>query len=327
MIVRVLTEPEIRELIDADEARECVRSAFSALDRGAASLPRVLHLALPEHEGEAHAKGAWLRGDRSWTIKVATGFYANSRLGLPVTGGVNLVFSASTGILETILLDNGYLTELRTAAAGALAADLAASPAIGRVAIIGAGGQARYQLEALLRVRSPGTVTVFARRTEAAEAFAGEMHGRHGIEIEVARSVKAAVESADLIVTVTPSRVPLVEADWLKRGTHITAVGADTPDKQELASEVLARATHVIVDDADQCATQGEARHALAVGALDGADLIPLGALACGRIQLDRAADDITVADLTGVGVQDAAVSALVAERAVAREIGAPFEQ
>jgi ornithine cyclodeaminase len=320
--IRMLSEAEIRSLIDPADALAAVRTAFAAFADGRATLPGVIGMEFHDHNGEAHIKGAYLHGEPYWSIKAATGFYDNPALGLPMLGGLSLVFSATTGLLDTLLLDNGYLTELRTGAAGALAADLLAKREIEQALIVGAGGQARYQLEALLGVRQPRRVIVYARRAEAAAAYATEMEDRLGVEIAVAPELREAVAASDLIVTATPARSPLIEAAWLRPGVHITAMGSDFPDKQELAAEVLARADLVVADHPPQAATQGEVHHAIAVGCLRLEDVSPLGSIAAGKAAGRARDDQITVADLTGLGIQDAALANAVVTLAKQRGLG-----
>src|SRR5262245_33657892 len=155
MQILVLRETQIRGLIGPARALDAVRDAFARLGRGEATLPGVIGFDLPERGGEVHVKGAWLHGTPYYSIKEAAGFSANLARGLPLGSGLMLVFEADTGFLRAILFDNGFLTELRTGAAGALAADLLARRDVRRVGILGAGSQARYQLEALLGVRRP----------------------------------------------------------------------------------------------------------------------------------------------------------------------------
>jgi ornithine cyclodeaminase len=321
--VRVLRESEIRSLIGAKEALGAVREGFVRLARGQVTLPGVIGLDLPESQGEVHVKGAHIHGSPSFSIKEAAGFYGNSARGLPVSSGVVLVFDAATGFLSAILLDNGYLTELRTGAAGALAADLLAKREVGTAAIIGAGGQARYQLEALLGVRRPGRVLIWSRTAERSEAYAKEMGGRFGLSAAAAGSVREAIEPADLVITTTPSREPIVRAAWLRPGVHITAMGSDGPDKRELESAVLARATKVVADRLDQCLRLGEIHHAVAEGVIDAGRIHgELGEIAAGLKPGRESDDEITVADLTGVGVQDAAVADFVLAAAVKAGVG-----
>jgi ornithine cyclodeaminase len=320
--VRVLNEAEIRGLIGPAEALAAVREAFVAFAAGRATLPGVIGIELPEEDGEAHIKGAYLHGAPYWSIKAATGFYGNPARGLPSLSGLSLVFSATTGLLDTLLLDNGYLTELRTGAAGALAAELLARREVEQALIVGAGSQARYQLEALLGVRRPWRIAVYARRPEAARRYAAEMAERFGVEIAVAEDLHEAVAHADLIVTATPARAPLIEAAWVRPGAHITAMGSDFPDKQELDPELLARADLVVADHPPQAATQGELHHAIAAGRLRLEDAVPLAAIAAGQAPGRERDDQITIADLTGLGIQDAAVANAVVALAKERGLG-----
>jgi ornithine cyclodeaminase/alanine dehydrogenase-like protein (mu-crystallin family) len=211
---------------------------------------------------------------------------------------------------------------LRTGAAGALAADVLAKREIEQVLIVGAGGQARFQLEALLGIRQPQRVVVFARRREAADAYAREMRERQGIDVDVASDLPDAVAASDLIVTTTASRAPLIEAGWLQPGVHVTAMGSDFPDKQELAVEVLSRADLVAADHPPQAATQGETHHAIAAGCLRLEDVFSLGRIAAGQAPGRTSNDQITVADLTGLGIQDAALANAVVTQATERGMG-----
>lgn len=326
MQVKMLKEPEIRKLVDPAAALGEVREAFVGLSRGEATLPDVLHLDIPSHRGEAHVKGAYLHGSGLWSVKAATGFYGNPDRGLPVAGGLSLVFSAETGFLRTVLFDNGYLTELRTGSAGALAADLLANPELAQVAVIGSGGQARYQLEALLTVRRPERVLVYGRNAASAAEYATEMSAVHDLNVTVADSVREAVADADLIITTTPAREPILKAEWVRSGTHITAMGSDLPEKQELDLDLVASADLVVADYLPQCKTQGEIHHALRAGVLDEANVAELGAIADGRSPGRRAASDVTIADLTGLGIQDAAMANLVARKAEEAGLGDVFE-
>jgi ornithine cyclodeaminase len=319
----LLSEEEIRGLIGPDEARDAVREAFAALARGEVTLPEVVDLDIPQHAGEVHVKSAFLHATPYYTIKIASGFYRNPERGLPVGNGMMLVFEAETGLTAALLLDNGYLTDLRTGAAGALAADLLARRDVRRVAVIGAGIQGRFQLEAFLRVRSPQSVAVYDVSEEARHAYATEMGAKTGLPVEAAASAEAAVRGADAVITVTPSREPYLRSEWLSPGMHITAVGSDMPDKRELYPDVLARADRVVVDSLRQCLCNGELHHAVNDGLLRPDQVAAeLGAIAAGMRPGRERDDEITVADLTGVGVQDAAVAAWTVAAARARGSG-----
>jgi len=318
-----LFEREIRGLIGPNEARPVVRDAFAKLARGEAILPGVINLDIPESRAEVHVKGAHLRATPFFSIKVASGSYDNPARGLPVGSGMFLVFDATTGFPRAVLFDNGYLTELRTGAAGAVAADLLARKDIERVGIVGVGSQARYQLEALLGVRTPERVIAYGRSEPKAIAYAKEMEERHGVQVLPAKTVEQAVRGSDVVVTVTPSKEPLVRAEWVLPGMHITAVGSDGPDKQELDVGVLAKADKVVADRLDQCLRLGEIHHAVEAGVLTRDRVYAeLGAIVAGSKPGRERDEEITVADLTGVGVQDAAVANVVVDEALRRGLG-----
>lgn len=327
MELRLLFESEIRELLGPKEAYEAVRDAFVRLAKGQAVLPGVINLDIPATRTEAHIKGAYLQGTRHFAVKVASGSFDNPAHGLPSGSGMFLVFDATTGLPVSVLFDNGYLTDIRTGAAGALAADLLAKKTVDRVGIVGVGNQARYQLEALLRVRKPKAVVAWGRDRRKAEDYAAEMAARHHIPVEAVGSVELACRGSDVVVTVTASHEPLVRANWIDPGTHITAVGADGPDKQELDVDVLQKATKVVADRLDQCLRLGEIHHAVEAGVLRKEDVYAeLGEIAAGTKRGRKSDEEIIVADLTGVGIQDAAVANRVVEDAARRNLGRLLE-
>jgi ornithine cyclodeaminase len=315
----ILTEPEIRELVDADAARTAMADAFRALHLGAATLASVISLPFGDPVGVAHIKAGHVHSDSVWTAKVSADFYPENGNGT-VHSGLMLVLSSVDGALASVLLDNGYLTELRTGGAGALAADILSRADSTNVAIVGAGNQARYQLEALLRVRPIDDVRIASRTRSRADEFAKEIVDTHSLRATVFDSIADAIHGADIVLTTTPSPEPLIQAEWLEPGVHVTAVGSDEPTKQELDPMVLARADIVAVDDPGQAARIGELHHAIDAGVRGEADVVSLGALVVGATAGRAREEDITVADLTGVGVQDAAIAALVLRRAVSAE-------
>jgi ornithine cyclodeaminase len=314
-----LNEPEIRGLVDAGMARKAVSDAFRALHRGEATLPSVISVPFAGPDGVAHIKAGHLHDDAVWTVKVSGDFDPGD--GSPMLhSGLMLVLSAVDGSLAGVLADNGYLTELRTGAAGAIAADLLSRPDASTVAIVGAGSQARFQLEALCEVRAVDRVRVASRSPGRAQVFVDEIADL-GFAAQLCVSVEEAVRGADIVITATPSTVPLVDAGWLDAGTHVTAVGSDEPGKQELAPEVLARAGVVAVDDRRQAAGFGELHHAKERGLRAEEDVVTLGELLEGVAQGRTGAEQITVADLTGVGVQDAAIATLVLREAIRAQV------
>ena len=208
--------------------------------------------------GDCHIKYGYLEQEATFTIKIATGFWKNPEHGLPSSNGVVLVFSSKTGELLTILEDEGYLTDVRTAAAGAVAAKHLAPPRIECIGLIGAGTQARLQLAFLRGVTSCRNVLLWARSTERARAFHVE-----GFQIQIVPTVAELATKARLIVTTTASRQWLLGVEDVRPGTHITAVGADGGGKQELDPKLFTVAAVCAVDSKQQCSQFGDASYAL----------------------------------------------------------------
>jgi ornithine cyclodeaminase len=323
----VLREPEIRRLLDPAASLLAVEQAFTAYATGGAELPAVINLNVPENRGEIHVKAGHVRGGSHYAVKIASGFYDNPAKGLPQNDGMVLVFDASTGAPAALLLDNGFITEQRTGSAGAVAARHLARKDARIVGVVGCGNQARYQLASLALVRPFREVRIYGRRPERARACASELGNDPAIPREcrlaAVPSVREAVEGADIVITVTASREPLVEAAWLSPGTHITAVGSDGPDKQELHADVLKRADLVVADSRAQCLRLGEIHHAVASGTIPESKIAcELGDITAGRHPGRRSDTEITLCDLTGVGVQDVAAAAVVLSRARTEGLG-----
>jgi len=233
--ITILTEAELRSQVQLDLAAiECVEQAFHALATKAVVMPPIMRLDIVEHNGEIDVKTAYIPGVDSLAIKISPGFFDNPDLGLPSINGLMVLFSTRTGLVEALLLDNGYLTDIRTAAAGAVAAKYLARADSRSAAILGAGRQAQLQLEALTLVRDIESATLWARDFGKAEAAAATLGKRLGISVSACDNIAAATADADIIVSTTPSIQPLLLAEHLKPGQHITAMGADSEHKNEI---------------------------------------------------------------------------------------------
>jgi ornithine cyclodeaminase len=324
--ISILSETQLRELVQLDLAAiDQVEAAFRALATEAVAMPPILRLDLPEQHGEVDVKTAYLPRFESFAIKISPGFFNNPSLGLPSLNGLMLVLSAKTGLTEAVLLDNGYLTAVRTAAAGAVAARWLARQHTPQVAVIGAGEQARLQLQALMLVRRVERVSVWARNRAAAERFAEDVTHSLEIRCEIARDVHHAVAEADIAITTTPSRVPLIEAADLHPGLHITAMGSDAEHKNEIAPAALAAARY-ICDRVQQTRVLGELHHALEAGVVDArATFTELGQVIAGQAKGRTHENDVTICDLTGTGAQDTAIAALALARARSAGAGTIF--
>jgi ornithine cyclodeaminase len=316
--MRIIDEAALGAAITPRIAVETIREAFRADGEGHAHVPPAINLTIAAWHGEFHVKTAYIEGVPRVAVKIASGFFDNAARGLPTGSGMMAVFSAETGLPEALLADNGFLTDIRTGAAGAIAAECLAPSSIGVVGILGSGLQARHQVRCLREVRTFSRIVVWSPTRPHVEAYCAEMRTA-GFEATIAQTPQEVCAAADVLITATPSRAPLIRADWLRRGQHVTALGSDSPGKQELESACLARADLLVVDRLTQCASFGELRHALDAGLVraDGVHA-ELGEIVAGRRPGRTHADQITIADLTGVGFQDTAI----ASRALDRVIG-----
>jgi len=320
--IAVLTEADLRAAVPLGLAAvDVVEQAFAALAGGGVIMPPVMSMEIPAAHGEVDVKTAWLPGFDAFAIKVSPGFFDNPKLGLASLNGLMILFSARTGLVEALLLDNGYLTDLRTAAAGAVAARHLAPAQVETAGVIGAGVQARLQLRAAHLVRPFTRALVWARDPAKAAQAAADIARDLGIEARACAEPDAVVAESQLVVTTTPSRSPLLLAEWLHPGLHVTAMGSDQPGKTELAPEILARADLYVADRLGQCRLMGELRGALEAGVMTEQGIPELGDIVTGRHpgRGDEAA--VTIADLTGTGAQDTAIAthALAAARAAGR--------
>lgn len=323
MKIKILRESEIRKVLNCKEIISAVEKSFADYSSGKASVPGVINLDIDQFQGEVHVKSAYIQGEKFYVIKIASGFYQNPNLGLPVGNGMILLFEAETGLLHCLMFDNGFITEMRTGAAGAVAAKYLANEKLHKVGIIGSGSQARYQLRALVEVRSAEEVWVWSRNESHVKNYINEMAAIFPIKFKATKNLEETVRESDLLITVTPSRSPLIRAEWIGEGIHITAVGSDGPEKQELEAGVLAKADKIYCDSIKQCSQLGEVHHALEEKAIDQSQISgELGEIILGKKPGRTTTKEITVADLTGLGVQDAASAALVYKNSLNENLG-----
>jgi ectoine utilization protein EutC len=328
MKVTILTETELRRCVTVDrQAIQAIEDGFTQLANGIVTMPPVLQILIPENRGEVDVKAAYVRGLDTFAIKIGSGFLDNWQVGLPAGSGMMVLVNARTGVPEAVLLDDGYLTDVRTGAAGAVAARYLARRNVGTVGVIGSGAQARFQILALKEVCNFSRVLVYGRTPARVAVYVSEMAALMGMEVAAAPDAESVVRQSDIVVTTTPSHEPLVRTDWLHPGLHITAMGADSPQKQELEATALRRAGILACDLKRQCFEIGELHHGLKEGAISAdADIIELGELTSGR-RAGRSSDQqITICDLTGVGVQDTAIALLAYGKARDAGLGITIE-
>ncbi|SIR52586.1 cyclodeaminase [Priestia flexa] len=320
----IFTEPELKQYIQLNlEAINIVEEGFTKLANNQVEMPPIMRIDLHDQNGEVDVKTAYVKEKDMFAIKISSGFFNNYQLGLPSGNGMMILMSTQTGVPQAILLDNGYLTEVRTAAAGAIASKYLSKKHVTTVGVIGAGSQARFQVRALKLVRDFSKVLVYARSTDRAKKYAQDMSLELGVEVKVVDSAEVVVRNSDTVITTTPATEPIIKAEWLHPGLHITAMGSDAEHKQELEAKVLARADKLVCDKKEQCARLGELHHALNQRIVtDNSPIIELGQLTSKEVRGRENDEQITVCDLTGTGVQDTAIALFAYNKMVKRNAG-----
>ncbi len=297
--MRILELPEIRSLLVYRDIISLMRDAAISWSRGECEMPMPMHLAIAPGNAEVHMKSCYRRGGKHFVLKIASTFPGNLARGLATGNGMMLLSSAETGEPVAYLADAGHLTDIRTAAVSALVAH-----ELGRrdrvLGILGTGIQACLQAQMHAEVLDLREIHIWGRNPLHAEECRRRLESAlPNIEISLADSPAAVARAASLIVTATASCLPLLHASHLHPGTHISAVGSDSPGKQELDPEILRRASLLLVDSRRQCAKLGELQHAP-----DQADrAIEIGEYCQAPVAFDSAG--ITVADFTGLGIED----------------------
>jgi ornithine cyclodeaminase len=310
----ILTLSQILQLVKRLDPIQSIEDGFVAYSQGKTVVPPVGELIFNQPPGDMHIKYGYIKGNDYYVVKIASGFYENYRLGLPNYDGLMLLFSQQTGRLLGILLDEGHLTNIRTGAAGAVVAKYLAPSPVKAIGLLGAGTQGRLQLTMLKNIIACSRVYVWDISPEARAGFKEEMENQ-GYEVSVAESASEVAATCNLIITATPSKKPLLYLSDIQPGTHITAVGADTPEKQELDPQILARADVVVVDSRSQAQSRGEVFQALRQGTLSLGKIVELGEI-IQQPQLRRQTNNqLTIADLTGVAVQDIQIAKAVYEK------------
>jgi ornithine cyclodeaminase len=310
-MARIIGHDRIVAALPSLDLTNAIEAGFVAYSDGRAIVPPVGELLFDAPRGDAHIKYGRIIGDDVYVIKIASGFYDNPKRGLPGNSGLMLVFSATTGILDTILLDEGHLTNVRTALAGAITAKWLAPTDVRRISVLGTGLQARMQAGAIAKVTGCWRVTVWGRRDDALEACRRDMIAC-GLEVTTTRDIAEATLPAQLIVTTTASETPLLAPEHVSPGTHIVAMGSDTETKNEIDPSLLGAVDVYVADSIAQCATRGELHHAIRAGTRDAGTVTELGAVIAGRHPGRTDDYQITLADLTGVAVQDIAIAKAV---------------
>ena len=305
---------QINKALETIDPIQSIEEGFVAYSEGKVVVPPVGEMIFENPPGDVHIKYGYIRDDDYYVIKIASGFYDNVKLGLPTTKGMMLLFNQKTGEPVCFLLDEGYLTEVRTAAAGAVVAKYLAPKHVERIGVFGSGTQGRMQLLYLNSIVPCRDVVVWGRHEENLQAYKKDLEPK-GYTVHTTLDAGEVASSCNLIVMATPSKKPLLAVDDIREGTHITAMGSDTSDKIELDPKILKKADLVVADSIQQCLSRGEIFQAIQAECLVKENVVELGHVIAGNASRRSSEQQITVADLTGVAVQDIQISKAVFEK------------
>ena len=319
----VLQSEDIKKCVELNEQLiPVIEDAFKNLAQGKTTMPPILRLDIEKYHGESDVKAAYIEGLDSYAIKIASGFFNNPKLGIPSSNGLMILLDSQTGVIKSVLLDKGYLTDVRTAIAGAIAAKYLSNYDSTKAGIIGAGIQAKLQLEALTLVRKINTAYIWSRDSTKTKKFVEETNNLN-VDLEVCSSAEEVLRKSEIVVTTTPSKSPLIKSDWLKKGLHITAMGSDAEQKNELDPLTIKQCDLYVPDSLSQTAILGELHHALEKNIISSDNTYD----ELGNVILDsnlgrKSKDDITICDLTGTGVQDTAIARHTFNLALKKKLG-----
>ncbi len=310
-MTEIFSLEQIKVVLKDIDPIPAIEEGFVAYSQGKTVVPPVGEMVFDDPPGDVHIKYGYIIGDEYYVIKIASGFYENHKFNLPTGSGLMLLFNQKTGELECILVDEAYLTNVRTAAAGAVVAKYLAPKNVDRIGIIGAGIQGRMQLEFLKPVIDCRKVLVWGINQKELNKYKKDTE-QYGYDIETTLHTEEIANSCNLIVMATPSRSPLLHSGQIRAGTHITAIGSDTPEKNELDPKILKEADIVVADSRSQCLLRGEIHHALKNALIEEDSFSELGQVIVNKNLQRLTNTQISIADLTGVAVQDIQIAKIV---------------
>lgn len=322
----LLKKEEVRQLVSMKEVIGTVEEAYKAFNSGQVIQPPYIGIDLPSHRGEIDFKLGYNQGNEVISMKASSGGFRNNpeEYGVPNGMGTVLLFDARSGALACVM-DGSLLTGLRTGACGAVSVKALARKNAGTIASIGTGNQARMQIRAITEVMKIEEIHAWNNTPGTLARYKADIETEFGIPVVAARSKKDAVEQADILITTTRGKGSLVEAAWVKPGTHIVAIGADAPGKQELEPEIF-RGAKVVVDSISQCVDKGETQHPIARGIMTAKDIhAEIGDILLGRKPGRENDQEVTIFDSTGMAIQDNTTAAKIYRNALERKAGTFF--
>lgn len=318
MIPVIIEREKIVELLDFKEIISIIEKSFIDFFSGKLIMPPPQDIVIEESRRETHVKSAYVTGNDSYCVKIASGFYDNPKLGLNSSQGMMILLDSKTGVPKCILLEDGILTDYRTAAAGAVAAKHLANANSQNILVIGSGIQARLQVEFLLQVFGVERLFVWGRNKANVKSYCDYFSKFSLLNLRVLETIQEH-KDIDIIVTTTPSRFTLLYE--VQKGVHINAIGADMPGKQELSPKLFVNAK-IITDSTSQCEKSGELQHALKSGDISlGNVYAELGEIVAKTKKGRESPDEITIFDSTGLGIQDLAIANYVYEKFIHQDM------
>ncbi|WP_404401908.1 ornithine cyclodeaminase family protein [Pelagibacterium halotolerans] len=323
----LLTKDEVRRLVEMPDVIGAVEDAYKAFSSDQVIQPDYIGIQLPFHRGEIDFKLGYYKANEVISMKAHSGGFTNNPAehGVPNSMGTILLFDAKSCALMCIM-DGSLITGLRTGASGAVSVKALARKNARTVASIGTGNQARMQIRAISKVMKIDEIHAFSRTAETLSKYKSDIESEFGIPVILAGSKRQAVERADILITTTRGKGDLVEADWVKPGTHIVAIGTDARGKQELDPELF-RHAKIIVDSIPQCIEKGETQHPLAMNIIAKDDIHgEIGEVLLGTKPGRESDDEITIFDSTGMAIQDNTTAHKIYSNAIARNVGTFFQ-
>jgi len=308
--MHIINKKIIMDILKDLDLGPIIEEGFISYSTGKSVVPPIGELTFKDPPGDVHIKYGYIMGNSYYVIKIASGFWENDNYGIPNGQGMMLLFNQKTGQPEAILLDDALLTDIRTAIAGQICASRFAND-ITRIGVLGTGLQARLQVEYLTKITDCRQVLVWGRNSKKMDLYKNDMR-KVGFEVVICDTPKKLASKCNLIITTTASREYLLHKDDVSKGTHITAMGSDTPGKRELGPGILQKSDLVIADSIEQCKDRGEIAHALKDGDLSDKNIVELGQVLSGEHPGREHHSQITIADLTGVAVQDIQIATAV---------------
>jgi len=318
----ILSDKEVRSLINIDELIAVLEQAHIQYSTGKAVMPVRLVVPLPQIQGRITSMPGYLNEDQALGMKVVTYFQDNPKQGLPAILATIMLFSAETGKMIAAM-DGTYITTIRTACASALATRALANPETPVLGILGAGVQARSHIRALSRVRRLQRIKIFSPSGSSARAVKKDLAAEIGVPIEVTECAEYSVRDADLVVTATTAKAPIVKSDWLKPGVHINAVGSHRPDLREIDGGTLS-CSKVVVDSREAIMAEcGDVLLALKEKSVSESVIhAEIGEVLAGTKSGRTSAEEITLYKSVGIAIQDVATAQLVYQKALSQNVG-----